>query len=402
MCSGIKLSQKMHENITHHLAAHYVANLTMAASLLNLTRFVKPEWLNEILRLAALPRNDENATGTSLEDNFILPLETKFRPSFSPSLLPKQKAFDVWEPNEERVNFFKSFRFICMQEKATEMESDIREAIDRGGGSFETFNITEGLPKFHRVLSRSQAKEGKKTIVVGDIDSLQTAVGNLGWTKFVSEARRCFDLLSSLEIVFVLPTHSLPLFCAFSSYSTDIFAPAKIIQSVIEIDASLLEVTTADCKCLQPLYKTELKKVFCIIAPPRSSPLPDKVPNSIPEEPSMQPDAASPSKRLLGRWASRRNREPTVVPEPESPPRRRPLRRVTTPSPEPESPPRRRPLRRVTTPSPERSVPPEPENPPRRVLVRRRFGRSREPSADVPEPPSPPRRVGFFYSDFVF
>lgn len=184
----------MHENVTHHLASHYVANLTMIASLLNLTRIVKPEWLNEILRLGALARNDENATGTSLEGHFILPLETKFRPSFSPSLLPKQKTFDVWEPNEERVNFFKPFRFICMQEKATKVDADIREAIDRGGGSYETFNVSDGVEKFPRVLARSRAKEGKKTIVVGDIDSLQTAVGDSTWKKFVSEARRYFQI----------------------------------------------------------------------------------------------------------------------------------------------------------------------------------------------------------------
>uniref|UniRef100_A0A8H8CF78 FHA domain-containing protein n=1 Tax=Psilocybe cubensis TaxID=181762 RepID=A0A8H8CF78_PSICU len=330
---GIKLSQKMHENVTHHLASHYVANLTMIASLLNMTRIVKPEWLSEILRLGALDKEDENATGTSLEERLALPVETKYRPAFSPSLLPKQKTFDVWEPNEERVNLLKPFRFICMQEKATELDAEIREAIDRGGGSYETFKVSDGVEKLPRVLARSRAKEGKKTIVVGDIDSLQTAVGASTWKEFVSEAR---------------------------SYSTDIFAPSKIVQAVIEINTSVLEVPTED-------------------SAPRSSPLPDNVPNSIPEEPTMQPDELP----------NRKRRSDAVVDENSERPGKR-LAPVAAFSPEPVERSSKR-LKPVSSP-----LPPEPVEPPatevKPFASRGRLGMSRETTAEL-EAPSPPRKI---------
>lgn len=61
------------------------------------------------------------------------------------------------------------------------------------------------------------------------------------------------DLTPSLYCVLIFI-----LFDGFvlSRYSTDIFAPSKIVQSVIEVDASLLEMSTEDCKSLQNLYKT--------------------------------------------------------------------------------------------------------------------------------------------------
>jgi hypothetical protein len=188
---GIKLRYVPHPDITHHLTAQYTANLAVATSLLTLSKFVKPEWLQEVIRLGKLPRNNEQSTGTSLEDHYVLPLESKFRPGYSPSLLQPQKKFGLWEPNEERVNLFHACRFISLQEKPTDVDSAIRETIHRGGGTLETFDIHLGIPKFHRALTRSQAKEGKKTLVVGDADLMQTAVGEETWVQFVTESKRC-------------------------------------------------------------------------------------------------------------------------------------------------------------------------------------------------------------------
>lgn len=179
-----------HPEITHHLISHYVANLSTATSLLTLSRFVKPEWLQEVLRLGELPRKNEDTNGTSLEDHFIIPPERKFRPSFSPALLPSQKQFDIWEPNEERVKLFHTCRFICLQEKVRASDSEIKDAIHQGGGILETFDIHSGVVKFNRAITRSQAKEGKKTVVIGDADLMQLALGKETWNEFVAEANK--------------------------------------------------------------------------------------------------------------------------------------------------------------------------------------------------------------------
>ena len=83
---------------------------------------------------------------------------------------------------------FQGYRFICIGEKAREIESDLRELIHRGGGSLETFDVHSGVAKFHKALTRSQAKEGKKTVVVGDDDVMSTAVGKPAWKALVVEA----------------------------------------------------------------------------------------------------------------------------------------------------------------------------------------------------------------------
>jgi hypothetical protein len=186
---GIHLVQTPNSHVTHHLTLNYIANALTATSLLSASQFVKPEWLYEVVRLGNLPKNSDPSSGTSLEDIFLLPQISKFRPNFSPSLPPSQKIFKVWEPNEERVNMFQSYRFICIGEKAREIESGMRELIHRGGGSLETFDVQSGVAKLHKALTRSQAKEGKKTVVVGDDDAMSTAVGKLAWKDLVVEAK---------------------------------------------------------------------------------------------------------------------------------------------------------------------------------------------------------------------
>ncbi|KAF8966816.1 hypothetical protein BDZ97DRAFT_1985838 [Flammula alnicola] len=279
---GIKLVYTPHTEITHHLISHYVANLSTATSLLSLSRFVKPEWLREVLRLGNLPRHNEEATGTSLEDHFILPLESKFRPSFSPSLLPSQKKFEIWEPNEERVNLFNACRFICLHEKVREVDGEIKEAIHRGGGTLETFDIHSGVSKFNRALTRSQAKEGKKTVVVGDPDLMQAAIGSEDWGQFLAEA---------------------------TSFTLAILPPSKIIQAVLEVDVQVLFLSVST--------DTEGSAAQ---QPRTLSPLPDVVPNTLSNEPSMESSSSSsqvagPSRKLVRRTTSRSgSREPSIPP----------------------------------------------------------------------------------------
>lgn len=179
-----------HAEVTHHITTHYTADLPCSASLLSLCQFVKPEWLQEVIRLGSLPRGIDQSKGSSLEDHFALPQENKYRPDFAPALSPAHKTLNIWVPNEERVNLFRTCRFICLHEKMTTADTELREVLHRGGGLLENFDIHSGIQKFRRALSRSQAKEGKKTVVVGDLDSMQLAVGADNWKELMTEARR--------------------------------------------------------------------------------------------------------------------------------------------------------------------------------------------------------------------
>jgi hypothetical protein len=187
---GVKVVYSPHAEVTHHVISEYTADLSCSASLLSLCQFVKPEWLQEVIRLGKLPRSNEQPNGVSLEDHFILPQESKYRPAFSPSLSPLQRKLSVWEPNEERVNLFQTYRFICLHEKVTVIDTELREVIHRGGSILENFDIHLGIQKFGRALSRSRAKEGKKTIVIGDLDSMQLAVGKESWEGLLTQAQR--------------------------------------------------------------------------------------------------------------------------------------------------------------------------------------------------------------------
>jgi hypothetical protein len=77
----------------------------------------------------------------------------------------------------------------------TNTDAELREVLHRGGGLLENFDIHSGTQKFRRALSRSQAKEGKKTVVAGDLDSMQLAIGGESWKELMTEARRYFAQL---------------------------------------------------------------------------------------------------------------------------------------------------------------------------------------------------------------
>lgn len=165
--------------VTHHIIPTYVANASIAASLISAAQFVKFEWLSEILKSA-----------DAFEDKFVLPTLSKYRPTFSPSLSPSQKVFKVWEPNEERLNMFAEYRFLVLGEKAREMDGDLRELIKRGGGFIETFDIAGGVAKLHKALARGQAKESQRLVVVADVKDVKAAIGHDEWKKLVAEVQR--------------------------------------------------------------------------------------------------------------------------------------------------------------------------------------------------------------------
>lgn len=186
--TGISIVHTSNEHITHHILPTYTATPSVASSLISAAQFVKFEWLLEVL---------EN--GASLEENFILPNISKFRPTFSPSLGPAQKIFKVWEPNEERFNIFAEYRFLVFGEKTREIESDLRDLIKRGGGFIETFDVAGGVAKLHKALTRGRAKENQRLVVIAEVKDMQAAIGTDEFKKLTDEIERCNIILHSVD-----------------------------------------------------------------------------------------------------------------------------------------------------------------------------------------------------------
>ncbi|KAF9466695.1 proline-rich protein [Collybia nuda] len=257
--------------VTHHLTPNYAANPVMAASLLSACQFVRPEWIMEVIRLGNLPPNNDPSDGVSLEQTFVLPLASKYRPIFSPSLQPLQKTFNVWEPNEERLNMFSKYRFLWVDEKMRELDGNFKDIIERGGGSYEMFDVHGGTAKLHRALTRGQAKEGKKQLVVGKENSIQAAVGKGGWKELLDEIK---------------------------TFGLHLIEPDTIIQVVVDVDPSLFDVPPSSGTNM------DIDEVGGI-----SSPLPSFIPNTHPDEPSVPPPEpeykSGPPRRLTRRVTSR-------------------------------------------------------------------------------------------------
>jgi hypothetical protein len=226
---GINIVPIPNPHVTHHLLSTYTVNPAVAASLLTACHFVKPEWINEVIRLGNLPA--DSSGGVSLEHTCSLPPISKFRPAFSASLHPEQKVFKVWEPNEERLNMLASYRFLCVGEKGRELESDFRDIIERGGASFETFDVKAGKTKFHRALSRGQAKVGKKQLVLAKEQGMQAAIGKDGWKELVGEASKYVG-------PFLHPSNHLTSFCSFGVHFIE---PEALVQVVMALDTSLFD-----------------------------------------------------------------------------------------------------------------------------------------------------------------
>lgn len=148
---------------------------------------MKPEWLQEVLRLGDSP---SPGTLSPFEENFNLPSATKYRPGFASTLDPPQKVYNIWEPNEERLHIFKDYRFLCVGEKARPAPLDLRQMLERGDGTYESFDVHLGVDKFRRAVTRGRAKQGKKLVLVGDEGLLAAAVGKDVLRDFVQEVTK--------------------------------------------------------------------------------------------------------------------------------------------------------------------------------------------------------------------
>jgi hypothetical protein len=194
--AGVNIADKLVLEVTHHLVNEISMGCSIAHSLLLATQLVRPDWLQEIIRLGNLPEEDQTTNARSLESQFSLPLVAKYRPPLSPSLAPSLKVLKVWEPNEERLKLLGGYRFVLFGEKGREVDADTREMILAGGGEYEGFNVSGGRSKLHQVLAKGMrrvlemAERGKRLVVVADEHLTTTAIGSVVWKELCDEIKR--------------------------------------------------------------------------------------------------------------------------------------------------------------------------------------------------------------------
>lgn len=281
---GIKVVHISNPNVTHHVTSTLSATVSIATSLISACQIVKPEWLSEVLRLGSLPSHDPS----SLESHLKLPLASKYRPTFSSVLPEKHKTADVWNPNEERLHIFKDYRFMCVSEKSREIDSELRELLERGDGAIETFNVQDGGAKWRKALSRGYAKESVKMVTIASEDAMVAAVGSESWRELLEIARE---------------------------FEVRVLEPQDIVQTVLDVNVSIFTQGSMAVESSLP-----------------------NIPNPIPDEPSAPPPESEPSvpprKKLVRRTVSRQaSQEPVNTPDPNPeeiilPPRRKLIRRT--------------------------------------------------------------------------
>ncbi|KAI9439406.1 hypothetical protein F5148DRAFT_859363 [Russula earlei] len=298
---GIHVVRTLHPDITHHLAHSYALTPAHMTSLLSAAQLVKPEWLSELLALSTLnPRESARA----LEHTFALPPEAKFRPAFDAALPPTLKTLKTWEPNETRLNMLRGYRFVFAGEKGLEIPAGYRDLVKRGGAEYEAFTVSVGVAvRWRKALVRAKnitEEKDVKVVLVADGDAMEMAVGADEWADMVSVAK-------SLELEFI--------------------QPENILRAVASVDTFFMDSVLPPDSQAQGSLET---------------PLPDMVPNTFSEEPSVAPPMHSPrssrTTRLLPTASERPPpavaplSEPSVA-EPEivevSIPRRLPPRRAT-------------------------------------------------------------------------
>ncbi|KAH9848237.1 hypothetical protein C2E23DRAFT_889273 [Lenzites betulinus] len=254
---GIHAVLTPHAEITHHLTPTYSLNPAIATSLISLANFVKPEWLTAVLDAGKAEEGELSA----LEETFVLPPTAKYRPTFSPTLPSRLKKFDIWQPNEERVGMFRDHRFIFAGEKGAEAPSTLKELVRRGEGEYECFAVESGPERFRRVLAKGKARD-PTLVLVADRHAVAPAIGDEAWESLVDEAK---------------------------SFGLKFLDPEKIVEAAVYADISYVD---SACAAEEPIQE---------------SVLPDVVPNSIEDEPSIPPPTAGPPA------STKRRREPSPV-----------------------------------------------------------------------------------------
>lgn len=98
----------------------------------------------------------------------------------------------------------KGYRFFLVNVNRKAPGSDMKNLIQRGGGTFEYLDIHSGKSIWHKALVRGTAKEGQKLVLVGDQESLKTAVSEREWQDLMHEVEMyvCVIMSDDVQLTF--------------------------------------------------------------------------------------------------------------------------------------------------------------------------------------------------------
>lgn len=167
--------------------------MSLATSLLSATQLVRAEWLQELIRLGTTPEDGHPFNLSPLEQTFVTPPESKYRPIFSPSLAHSLKSFKFWEPNEERLHLLKGYRFVLLSDGGGKVDEDMRELVTRGDGAYECFPLANGEAKWRQLLGKAKRKVDEfdlKVAIIAREQVVQAIVGEDKWREMTDEAQR--------------------------------------------------------------------------------------------------------------------------------------------------------------------------------------------------------------------
>ncbi|EGN97495.1 hypothetical protein SERLA73DRAFT_184227, partial [Serpula lacrymans var. lacrymans S7.3] len=182
----------------------------------------------------------------------------------------------------------RGYRFILVSERSREVDGELRDLIVRGGGEYEAFSIMSGLGKWRQLLAKNKRKvdemgsSGKMMVVVADEGAMSAALGSEQWQSFVADA---------------------------SSLSSRVIPPENLLQAVANTDTTYIEDHQGDIE---------------IPVQDFASSLPDFIPNTHPNEPSLTNDVpeqpipipTSPPRAIedIQKPVSQRNEDPPDLP----------------------------------------------------------------------------------------
>ena len=187
--SGICVVWKRHPSVTHHVVSELTLDPSIATSLLSLAKFVKPEWLVELLSCG-----NSSEPSTSLEYKFSLPSISQHRPDLSPFLPSSLKNHRIWEPSEDRVDMLKALRIVFVGDRGRETTDDYKELVKRGGATYECYPVQSGRRALHNVIAKGKEK-GKIMVLIATQSAIVAAIGLDMWEELIQEAKQFVSLL---------------------------------------------------------------------------------------------------------------------------------------------------------------------------------------------------------------
>jgi hypothetical protein len=188
---GVKVAMEYHPSITHHIADQITGEPNQLPVLLRGGSIVTRQWAQELVRRLRLPANLPDSDTANLEDNCLLPHAQDYLPIFSPNLTRALNRQALWACSEARIGMFRGHHFLFLVEGAI-VANAWRDVILAGEGTYETFDIHQGISIWSNQLTLSRGKaaeQGTTLVLVANEEALDAAVGE-NWKDFIRETER--------------------------------------------------------------------------------------------------------------------------------------------------------------------------------------------------------------------